>query len=350
MAVAGPKTRYSPSLTLNEQHSTTSRQPLLLRGGIKHMTSRRFRRNAGGFRFLSVVLTLLYFPISNPVALGGLSTNLAAYWKLNESSGNATSSVHNNLLTNINSTGYAAGKINNGANFVSSQSNYFMIADASQTGLDMVSSFSLSFWTRLASQPSGDYPYYHLINKWNEADERSFSLTYTTNGGTPYLYLGISKGGTDDSPTDTCSFDNSTLNNATWYHVVVTWNANLYTANLYLNGSRTATATGSEHYTSMFNSTADLLIGAHLDPENPTGGYLNGMMDEVGIWSRVLSASEVATLYNSGKGLTYPFTQAPEPSPFVLGAAGAGAMVAYAALRRRNRSHHFKSEMASQKR
>jgi hypothetical protein len=31
-------------------------------------------------------------------------------------------------------------------------------------------------------------------------------------------------------------------------------------------------------------------------------------MDELGIWNRVLTATEVTALYNNGKGLTYPFT------------------------------------------
>ena len=39
---------------------------------------------------------------------------------------------------------------------------------------------------------------------------------------------------------------------------------------------------------------------------NGSGNYLvQGMMDEVGVWSRALSADEIALLYNSGSGLAY---------------------------------------------
>jgi hypothetical protein len=34
------------------------------------------------------------------------------------------------------------------------------------------------------------------------------------------------------------------------------------------------------------------------------------MLDEVGFWTRALSAAEVTSLYNSGNGLQYPFYQA----------------------------------------
>jgi hypothetical protein len=309
------------------------------------MNSRPFQHHTSGLLLLSVLLTLLSPPFSLEAGMisglgaasdnSNLLTNLAAYWNFDEIAGNAASSVNNNLLANVNSTSYAVGKINRGASFAASYSNYFRIANANQTGLDITSDFSLSLWIRLTSQPGGAYPYYHLINKWNEADQRSFSLTYTTIGGTPALYMGLSEGGIDSSATDLYYF-NTTLNNAAWHHVVLSWDAGASATSLYLNGSSVATATGSNNWTSMFNSTADLLIGTHLDPESPAGhGYLDGMMDEVGIWSRALSAGEVATLYNSGKGLTYPFTPAPEPSTLALASAGAVAAVAYVGLRRR---------------
>jgi hypothetical protein len=284
---------------------------------------------------LSVVLGLLSFVSCSPVALAtSLTTGLAAYWSFDEASGDAASSVNDNLLINHNVTGYSAGRIGNAAHFVPTQSNYFKIADDDQTGLDMTGGISLSFWVKLASQPTGAYPYYHIINKWNEADQRSFSLTYTTSDDTPRLYLAVSQEGCDDSPTD-AFFLNASLSDSVWHHVVVAWNASLATTDFYINGSHASTAMGLYHYTSMFDSTADFLIGTHIDEENSAHGYLDGMMDEVGIWSRVLDANEASTLYHSGAGLAYPFITASEPSTFALAAVGAIVAVAYIAGRKR---------------
>ena len=36
--------------------------------------------------------------------------------------------------------------------------------------------------------------------------------------------------------------------------------------------------------------------------------FLNCYIDEVGIWSRTLTSTEVSDLYNSGSGLQYPFS------------------------------------------
>ena len=35
--------------------------------------------------------------------------------------------------------------------------------------------------------------------------------------------------------------------------------------------------------------------------------YFNGAMDEVGLWSKILTSTEITELYNSGSGLAYPF-------------------------------------------
>jgi len=35
--------------------------------------------------------------------------------------------------------------------------------------------------------------------------------------------------------------------------------------------------------------------------------YWSGLIDEIGIWSRVLTADEITALYNEGTGITYPF-------------------------------------------
>ncbi|MCC7264632.1 MAG: T9SS type A sorting domain-containing protein, partial [Candidatus Latescibacteria bacterium] len=83
------------------------------------------------------------------------------------------------------------------------------------------------------------------------------------------------------------------LNNNAWKHVVVTLESG--TAKTYVDGSlidsrgmgiNTGTSAGGQ-------------IGARISPTE----YFSGYIDEVGVWSRALSSSEVSQLYNSGSGL-----------------------------------------------
>jgi len=82
-----------------------------------------------------------------------------------------------------------------------------------------------------------------------------------------------------------------------WNHIVVTFEGG--TAKIYINDS-----TPFSGSTTISASSNDLYIG--WDP-SLSDNYYDGVIDEIGIWNRTLSSSEVSELYNSGGGLTYPF-------------------------------------------
>lgn len=85
----------------------------------------------------------------------------------------------------------------------------------------------------------------------------------------------------------------------TWYHVVVTFSGNQSATGfkIYVNGS-------SETISVQFNTSAadwttsqDLNVSGYA---NGAGAYYNGLLDEMTIWNKELSAAEVTSLYNSG--------------------------------------------------
>ena len=74
-----------------------------------------------------------------------------------------------------------------------------------------------------------------------------------------------------------------------WYHLAVVRNGNVFT--MFLNG----VAVGSEtNGIAVPNANAPLTIG------HSEAFYFNGELDEVSIYSRALSASEIAAIYNAG--------------------------------------------------
>jgi len=226
-----------------------------------------------------------------------LTDNLVSYWKLDESSGNAADSVGSNTLTNNNSTAYATGKINNGADFENSSSQYLSIADGTQSGLDITGDLSISFWWK----PESHTGFTWLVSKYLIAgNQRSYGVYYDT-GNT--LYFVFSNNGTATSGAG-YSF---TPSDGTWYHIVIAYNSS-GVQTIYVNGSSIGTT--SSLATSIFNSSADFWVGGgNNDPD------VDGVIDEVGIWSRTLTEVEVGQLYNLTSGLQYPFT--PEPSSLV---------------------------------
>jgi hypothetical protein len=83
------------------------------------------------------------------------------------------------------------------------------------------------------------------------------------------------------------------LQTNTWYHVTVTNDDNI--ATLYLNGS--AVATGSA--TINTPSGTSMYIGKIPDPLG-TIRRLNGFVDEVELFNRALTPTEIQTIYNAG--------------------------------------------------
>ena len=90
----------------------------------------------------------------------------------------------------------------------------------------------------------------------------------------------------------------ATLTLNAWNHIVTTIDTS---GNLkfYLNGAFDVLRTGitwSETPTYAYTQIGRYSSGVH---------FFNGIIDEVGVWNRELSASEVTELYNSGSGLQY---------------------------------------------
>lgn len=229
-----------------------------------------------------------------------LTTNLAAYWKLNESSGNAADSSGSSTLTNYGTATYAAGKVNNGVSLASASTQYLACAD--NVALSITGDLSISAWVKPATAPSESRM--TIASKFEASgttNQRSWWLQYRETGGTKMIEMSVSA---DGSTRDVVTI-NVDLGTGVWKHIVWTYTAATSKYNLYIDG----TATGGEQTgtrTSIYDSTADFALGVYNDAADKAGLF-NGMIDEVGVWSRVLSSTEVAALYNSGNALPYPF-------------------------------------------
>ena len=234
-----------------------------------------------------------------------LIDNLISYWKLDETSGTRGDAHGANNLTDNNTVGYAAGILNNAADFESTNSEYLSITDASQSGLDITGDLTMSCWINRESDASQ-----HVMGKrdgGSGASGRAYVMYLDGNTATD-ISVNISSGA-----TDTWKFVSYTFSTGTWYHVAIVYTASAGSAKFYVNGSQTGT-TQSGLPTSIGNNSQPFTIGR----EAVTGGLFDGLIDEVGIWSRALSDSEITELYGSGTPPAYPFTGGGSATPTLL--------------------------------
>jgi len=168
--------------------------------------------------------------------------------------------------------------------------DYIEIADADNLSFGNGTSdspFSLALW--LKSDTAGNV---RMIVK---ADGTPQEYAFTAgSAGTPNLNL------CDGTISNRIQIASQTaLTQGIWQHWAVTYDGSGSHANskIYLNGNAVSTTTSSSgSYVAMENTSAPVFIGKH---EVTSESFTNGKMDDVAIFSKALSASEVSAIYNS---------------------------------------------------
>lgn len=225
-----------------------------------------------------------------------LTSGLIAYWKLDESSGNASDSVGGFTATN-NSVTYWAGLINNGGEFDWSTSYFSM---ASNLGLNWPSqNYTYSLWVRPTSNMSAQTVFFNNVDvtyhNYNYIEFYSWAMRLVrVRGGIAADVLNVTYA----------------MNWSTWYHLVGRYDGS--TLELSINdvsiGTTASTGDGSAGYSDSSSIWADVGWGTKFD----------GVIDEVGVWDRKLSDAEVTELYNWWAGVQRPFSTPVGNSNFFL--------------------------------
>lgn len=234
-----------------------------------------------------------------------LIDNLISYYKFDENAANTTvtdshGSNTGTASTNTSNLFNASGRINSAFDFDGSSEYVTGIYD-----IDGSSSFSLSAWINLDDITSTQSIYGTTIGGVGATFElfvtgSNLDINIRNNAGSLSQHTGT-----------------TILSTGTWYHVVVIYDSSGQTMKTYINNSIDI----NDSYTlGSWSNTANPTI-ASFDSINRRH-YLNGRVDEVGIFSTNISVSDVSDLYNSGNGLAYPFS-APSGYPNkVLGIIG----------------------------
>lgn len=170
-----------------------------------------------------------------------------------------------------NSSGQFGSAVNlNGTGFVK-------VPDADSLDFLYTTSFSIESWINFAS--SGD-----IVTKWGAAGGQ-FGYQLALNSSNQTLFLRDTYGGSRDALLAT-----TVLSPNTWYHLAATYNGT--TMNVYVNGTLDGNLTNTLSGGSA--STEALYVGPYFGSTNFTG-----LVDEVRLYNRALSASEIQIHYQS---------------------------------------------------
>lgn len=220
-------------------------------------------------------------PPAGDTISGDYSTGLRAYFSLEGNANDATGSYN---ATN-NGAVSAIGKVGNCLDF-DGVNDYVSLANDT---IPPTGDFSVSCWINLDSVAAG-----HIV------DMKSSTV--------PYFRIDVQLGnlraevyGGNLSTTYVFAPSTITLSTSTWYHVVFTFDRTNKEGKLYINGSLDVTDGDTYTGTMPTLDSSPQEVGRRVNGTN----YTEGKIDELGIWTTVLTATQVSGIYNSGTGIPY---------------------------------------------
>jgi len=220
-------------------------------------------------------------------------TGAVAYYNFDESSGDLIDQIGSADGTNSGVTPSQDGIIID--SYLYATTHYTEIPSAS---LDITGVMSINTWVYPTTHTVTEPFIFGKVGAGSVIQYRISGSAFNANDGKAVAVIGSSGGDT----TVTCSTA-TTVNQ--WNMITLTWTGNNDTNGLkiYLNGTKCGETTWN-------NGTQDSTSNAsYFGKLNATGqnGFV-GRIDESGIWTKVLSTTEITNLYNSGSGLSYGST------------------------------------------
>lgn len=216
-----------------------------------------------------------------------LVDSLVAYYKLDESSGNASDSFGGNTGTVTNIT-YSAGKINNCAVFNGTSSD-ISVPVGVYSLFDGTKSWTISAWV-YPTNLTGN----HTIFRNSSGDANNgFNSGVSFFSSASNINILRANGGSSVANQST-----ATLTINTWNYVTATYDGT--NVSLYINAGTPFTQanaiSGVTAVLGRFGRWVELSTSYY---------WWAGNIDETAFYNRALTSTEVSQLYNSGAGLQY---------------------------------------------
>lgn len=214
--------------------------------------------------------------VNPPPPCAPVGTGMVSWWT---GEGNANDSVMTNNGTLVGGVGFVPGEVGQ-AFSLDGFSAYVSIPDSPSLNV-FSTNITIELWLQInQTTPNSDWT--GIVTKGNTSWRlQGTSLTNTIN----FAANGLS--------TDLSGHQN--VNDGLWHHVAAVYDGtNIY---IYVDGTLDAStpATGS-----IVQNSFPVCLGAN--PDAPLLYYFNGVLDEVSLYNRALSANEIELIYLTGVG------------------------------------------------
>lgn len=236
---------------------------------------------------LSMVLALTTQMIIAQVPSYAPTNGLVGYWSFNGNANDSGPNANNGTVNGATLTTDRFGNINSAYSF-NGLSNYIRINNTLLPSTP--TSYTISVWYNTQNFTAQNGNPRMLISDRNTGLS---SYKYTINLNTTGHLLGCAiyngSGASGNGVTGDAGINNN------WHNAIFMYNSNIETLYLYIDGSLVNTSTNVTHWSTGANPTNigywNGFVGA--------SGFFDGKIDDIGIWNRVFTQSEITSLYYS---------------------------------------------------
>jgi hypothetical protein len=202
-----------------------------------------------------------------------IDSGIVAYYKFENGAVDETSENNGTVYNAVNTY---EGRVGKAYKFEGNTNSYITVPHSDS--LNITDELTVSAWINPDDIPSSDR--WIIVEKL----DGGFYLTYNSASQIAVYWYGTSSQGYHNSV--------STIDVNEWTHVLATWNSTHVL--IYINGEEDRVV---ETQTPGSATQGNLVIG-----KESSNRFFNGSIDEVIIWNRSLTASEVGDLYNYSSG------------------------------------------------
>jgi hypothetical protein len=217
-----------------------------------------------------------------------LLIGLVGYWKLDESSGNATDySSNGNTGTATSITYSVTGKINTAYQFDGSNSKVDM---GNTSSLSLTSTGTVNVWIYQTDNTN----YSYVVSKENTAaNTNGYSISIDNAGANVFFELA--------DASSSITGNTGAISANAWHMITMSWGGDS------LRGWIDNVQKVSVRQTiTPVSNVKDFWLGVR--GYDGLGVFFTGIIDECGVWNRGLKSAGVDSLYNATAGKAYPFS------------------------------------------
>jgi len=230
-----------------------------------------------------------------------LAQRLVALYLMNEASGNTIINLVDGSIGTLTgmafpptaTSGWNPGE-NGPALAFDGDNDYVDLGSSSRSMLVDTSKFSVSLWLKTLSTERDI-----VIGSYDGTADAGWTIDINRGASIPdagkiFIFTRTQGGGSDLSGYTT---SDTTINNGELHHLIVVWDLLADTFFVYLDGiSHAVTFTNTDSGDTIDSLDRNVFIGA-LNNEGFPGIYSTGLIDDVRIYNRALTASEIMELY-----------------------------------------------------